>query len=429
LRLILKVPPDASLLSSTLYEGVAYLLSVAGGKVTPEYIELPDDAFTQAFSRVARDKETLGRLRIATALNDYKSINNLLKSLGINAEDFWPEKKKGGKAKIVSYGHLITRIAEAATSKPELLNRSETVELGVRLKGRKEIIIGSEEPFLSLALFKSCDKYGSLRVWEYTSLSDQVPQRLSINAALTCLLGLYSSYVWRVGNTNIFLFLDPSEIAESLNAPAADEDPSEAMQWRINARNVGKEVIREFIEAAVVPPAILARLALSVKFAEALGGTNIEVLRLRLVRVDEEGRIYKVYGDTPIEARKQPYLKEALSEELSKHVDASSPLMTCIRLFVQKSQGIGRALCEENDHVLRAIDALYRFVALEDPVALAEYARHLRDAADVLEAAVKGGGSGKSAWRMRTYRWWVARLDRAVRELAEDILVGYGWGG
>lgn len=426
MRLVLKVPPDASLLSSTLYEGVAYLLSVAGGKVTPEYMELPDDAFALAFKEIAREKEeVVGKVRIATALNDYNSINNLLRSLGVEAEDFWPEKKGGGKAKIVSYGYLIAKIAEVAASKPELLNRSGTVELSVRLKG-KQIIVGSEEPLLSLALFKSCDKYGSLRVWEFTSLSKQVPQKLSINAALTCLLGLYSSYVGRVGNTNIFLFLDPSEIAEALNISLmGGEEPSEAMRLRINARNVGKEVIAEFPEAAVVPSAILARLALSLRLAEALKRTNIEALRLRLVRVDEEGKIYKVYGDTPIEARREPLLRGKLSEELSEHVKGSSPLMTCVRLFVRKSQGRGRALCEENDHVLRAVDALYRFVALEDPIALAEYVRHLRDAADLLEAVVRGGESGGAGWRMRTYRYWVAGLDYAVRELAGLALTNF----
>ncbi len=421
MRLILKVPPDASFLSSALYEGVAYLLSVAGGRVTPNYIELPDDAFARAFREVAKDEERLSGVKIASTRNDRKSINNLLKSLGVNPEDFWPEKKKGGKASIVPYGNLIGKVAEVSISKPEVLNRPGTVELSVRLKG-KEIFVGSGEPFLSLALFKSCDKYGSLRVWEFTSLGEQVRQKLSINAALTCLLGLYSSYVGRVGNTNLFLFLDPSEVVEVLSTSMmSGKDPSEALRWRINVRNTGKEVITDFLEAAVVPPAVLTRLALSVKFAEALEGTDIEALRLRLVRVDEEGNIYKVYGDMPIEARREPLLKGRLSEKLSEHVSKSSPLMRCVQLFVWKGQGRGVRLCEENDHVLKAVDALYRFVALRDPTALAEYARHLRDAADVLEAAVRGGESGATAWRMNTYRRWVAGLDYAVRELMERV--------
>ena len=417
MRLVLKVPPDASLMSSMLYEGVAYLLSRVGGKVTPECVELPDDAFVQAFRTIAKEGDkVIDRLRIITALNDRKSLENLLKHLGVKAEDFWPEKKGGGKASIVPYGHLIAKVGEVAIKNPDALKRSGVVELRVRLKG-KEVIIGSQAPFLSLALFKSCDKYGSLGVWEFTSLGEQVPQKLSVNAALLCLLGLHSSYVRKVGNTNVFLLLDPSEVTEVLNASAVmGEDPSEAMRWRINARDVGKEIIAEFPEASVVPSAVMARLALSIKLTDSLRMTNIDVLRLRLVRVDEEGKIYKVYGDTPVEVRKHPLLRGELCGELSKHVDASSPLMRCVRRFVLKSL-LGRAgvrLCEESDHVLRAVDALYRFVALEDPVALAEYVRHLMDAAGVLEAT---GGEGDAGWRMRTYRRWVAGLDHALRQL------------
>jgi len=420
LRLVPNVPPDASMLSSTLYEGIAYLLSVAGGKVTPEYVELPDDAFVQAFRRV--DAESLNNVRIATLKNDSKSIEKILEELGVKPDEFWPTTKKGVKASIVPYGYLIAKISEVSWNNPEALMRSGTIELKVWFKGR-EVRVGYEEPFLSLALFKSCDKYWSMRVWEFASLSEKTPQKLSINAALICLLGLYSSYVWRVGNsTNFFLFLDPSEVAEVLGASMIrGEDPLDAMRWRINVRNTGKNIITEFPEAAMVPSAILTRLALSIKFAEALERTNIEALKLRLVRVVEEGNIYKIYGDTPIEARRQPLLKGVLSKRLSEHIDASSPLMMCVRLFVRKGEGMGVRLCEENDHVLRAIDALYRFVALEDPAALAEYVRHLRDAADVLEAVARGGESRGARWRMSTYRRWVAGLDRAVRELAKQF--------
>ncbi len=420
MRLVLKVPPDASILSSTLYEGIAYLLSVAGGEVRPDYIELPDDAFVQAFRSVADESE--GRvkeyLRIATTRNDRKSVNKLLKSLGIEAQSFWPEKKRGGKASIVSYGRLIAAIAEVATGRPEVLRRGGVVDVSVGFKG-KDIVIGSGEPLLSLALFKSCDKYGSLRVWEFTSISERVGQRLSLDVALICLLGLYSSYVRRVGNSNYFLFLDPSEVAEVLGTSIiSGEDASGILRERMNARNVGKEVIAEFPEATVIPSAILARIALSLRLARALEERKIEVLRLRLVRVDEEGNIYKVYGDTPVETRRQPYVRGDLGRSLSEHVSGSSPLMHCVRLFARKSRGAARTrLCEENDHVLKAIDALYRFTALMDPAALAEYVRHLRDAADVLEALVRSGGDGGAAGRMRTYRWWVAGLDRAVREL------------
>ncbi len=123
MRLRVSVPPDASLLSSTLYEGIAYLLSEVGGNVSPEYIELPDNAFVKAFRGVGEDVDGLNNLRIATALNDYRSINSLLKSLGIKEDDFWPEKKSCGKAKIVSYGHLIRAVSSVARDRPEALMR------------------------------------------------------------------------------------------------------------------------------------------------------------------------------------------------------------------------------------------------------------------------------------------------------------------
>jgi len=423
LRLVLKVPPDASILSSTLYEGIAYLLSVAGGEVRPDYIELPDDAFVRAFRSVA-DESGGGLekyLEIATTgKNDKNSINAILNSLGIKAQNFWPKKRRGEEASKVSYGRLIATIAELAVSRPEALARSGEINVSVWFKG-KEVVIGLGKPLLTLALFKSCDRYGSLRVWEFTSISEQVGQRLSLDVALICLLGLYSSYVRRVGNSNYFLFLDPSEVAEALSTSIiSGDDASKILREKMNARNAGKEVIAEFPEATVIPSAILARIALSLRLARALDERNIEVLRLRLVRVDEEGNIYKVYGDTPVEARRQPYVKGDLGRSLSEHVSGSSPLMHCVRLFARKSQSQGAArirLCEENDHVLKAIDALYRFTALMDPAALAEYVRHLRDAADALEALLRSGGDGGAAGRMRTYRRWVAGLDRAVGEL------------
>ncbi len=104
---------------------------------------------------------------------------------------------------------------------------------------------------------------------------------------------------------------------------------SDTLHWMINARNVGKGVINEFLGAAIIPSAVLSRLALSIKLTEALERSNIEALRMRLVRIDEEGKIYKVYDDVPIEARRKPYLKGALSEELSRHVSPGSPLMQC----------------------------------------------------------------------------------------------------
>ncbi len=79
--------------------------------------------------------------------------------------------------------------------------------------------------------------------------------------------------------------------------------------------------------------------------------------------------------------------------------------------------GVNVDLCKENDHVLRAIESLYRFVTIQNPVELAEYVRHLRDAINVLEAA---GASGGAARRMEVYRRWLASLSYAVKELVSS---------
>jgi len=423
LRLVVKVPPDASMLSTMLYEGLAYVISTAGGDVRPNpagpglTVELPDDAIVQSYVRVAQDGEGIERIRIATTPNDGKSVNKLLEMLGVNAEGFWPEKKGGGKAAVAPYGRLIGAVAEAAVRNPDAilkLGGGGVIEIGVRL-GRNEIIIGSGGPALSLALFKSCDKYGSMRVWEFGPISAQVGQKLSPAAALICMLGLYSSYVDRVGNVNFLLPLDPAEVAEALNAlQLLNTSPAEAISVRLEIRDVGRDVIREFTEAAVMPPAILSRLALSVKLSKAFEGSRLEALRMRLVKVVEEGRIYKIYEDLPVEARREPYVRGALSRELSEHVSPKSPLMRCVTQFVRKGLGRAAQLCEENDHVLKAVEALYRLVALKDVTALSDYVRILRDAADALESAAEGGAS---LWRARTYRRWVARLDWAIAEL------------
>ena len=154
-----------------------------------------------------------------------------------------------------------------------------------------------------------------------------------------------------------------------------------------------------YVEAAV------SRLLVDLGVRRAMRTGNIRRLSLRLVRVDEEGNTYKIYGDTPLSISSG---ERKYAEVLAQHMDPEkSPLIRCLRREAMRLRMKGVQPCEESTHVINAVLWLMRYVSTGSSHFLAQYVRELVNAADIAEVSEKRG-------RAAVYRRMVASLLKVM---------------
>jgi len=406
-RVKVRIPPDGSFLSSTIYEGLLRLLA-AGARVTgPNELEAPPDVLRSAFRQVAewaRDGLKLAN----TGKNDVKYIKILLQTFNIRYEDIAPRKKpkkgekEGAVAKKLPYGRVIDAIASSDDGWGSL--RDTTLRIEVDIKSRAIYVSATKKDALQLPVFKP-DRYKGIRLPEAGIVTDMYQFGVGREAALIALLGMGGAHVASIGGMHFFLFIDPGMAAEVLTAPALGKDPSKVARAYLDARDAGAKALRGLEDAIVYAEAAVSRLVLDLAVRRAMRAGNISRLALRLVRVDEEGNTYKIYSDVPvtIAAGEAEY-----AEVLADHLDPGSPIIRCLRKEAMRLRVKGVQPCEEGPHVVSAALWLFRYVTAGSAEFLSHYVRELVAAADIAEVAEKGG-------RAATYRRMAASLLRVMR--------------
>ncbi|MCD6323569.1 MAG: hypothetical protein J7L55_00435 [Desulfurococcales archaeon] len=407
MRIKIGLPPDGSFLSTVMYEGLAKLVaSSSSANIRNGVLELDDDAFVKAFldvkEKLPKEVDINGRkVRIGKGLelpttgkNDKSGVEGIFKGIGMEPPAD-PNKK-------LRYEEFLKALAKAAEDNPSTLIPKNDVSLMLSVvKGSLTVGNPSKKP-LKFSLFKSIDRYTAYLVSELRGAGPNVGFQMSFWTSLIALLGLYEGYVGRVGDAYVFLFIEPHKITEALYAYIKGLSPKEVVKRYLTARDVGIDRIGEVLPLAFIRHALLARAILDVDLMNALRRTNLDRLDLKVVRLHVEGNTYKVYAEIPltITAYRNGKFSELLPK-LSKHVTADSPIIKCIVKLVQKGTGLkGVKPCDENDEILKAIDNLYRFAALNDAEALYNYVKSLEEAAKILEAQ----GDPQEMKKVKIYR-------------------------
>ena len=403
MRAILKLPPDGSFLSSTVYEGVLRLLAAGARVEAGDVLVTEPEVVKRAYEEVA--KAAGERLRLAnTGRNDVKYVKKLLSVFGIDYDAVAPRKKSGEIAMKISYGAVIRAIASSDRGWDGLGD----TELALRVDKRKGIILvgtGKKEA-LQLPVFKP-DRYKGLRLPEAGITHGMYQFGIGIEAAVIGLLGLGGAHVASLGSSHYFLFIDPSHAAHVIASSLMGMSPARLARTYLAARDAGAEALRSLEDALVYPEAAVSRLLLDVGVRRALREGNIRMLSLRLVRVDEEGRTYKVYSETPVTVAAE---EAEYAEVLLKHLDpARSPLMSCLIREAMKVRRANVRTCEEGQHAVEAVMWLFRYVSTGSKYFLSQYLRELVTAASVAEAS-EGG-----ARRAPLYRGLAATLLRVMK--------------
>lgn len=407
MKIKVRLPPDGSFLSATLYEGILRLIasgarvSEGGDEVVAEPVVLK-----RAFKAVAEwAGEKLGLAN--TGKNDVKYVKLILQHFGINYDAIAPRKKtkKGEEiAKKIGYGTVLKHIASAEKGWDSLGD----TDLRLVLDRRKRFILVSEENYkssLQLPVFKP-DRYSGLRLPEAGVITEMFGFGMGLEAALLGLLGMGSAHVASIGNMHYFLFIDPSQAAEVIASGIVGKDPAKYARALLDARDTGAKALRDLGDAMVYVEAAVSRLVIDLGVRRAMRAGNISRLSLRLVRVDEEGNTYKIYSDTPliISSGEVDY-----AEALTKHLDPEwSPLIACLRREAVRLRMRNVQSCEESTHVISAVLWLMRYVSTGSKYFLAQYVRELMNAADTADA------EERSRWRAARYRSMMSSLLRVI---------------
>ncbi len=375
-------------------------------RVEEGLIEVDDDSFVKAFREINIKLQGGGVVSkgkplelVTTGKNDKSALIGIFTSLG-KPLTVDPNKR-------MRYDDLLKVVADAAQNNPSSLIPKGEVDLTMRVVKNVLTVGPSSKPQLKFSLFKSVDRYTSFIVSELEGSGPDIGFQMSFWASLLALMGLYSAYIGRLRDAYLFLFLEPNQVSEILNAGYKGLDVGRLATAVLTAREVGINELKGTLPISVIPHALLARVMLDLKIRDAIKTTNLRRLYLKLVRLHVEGNTYKVYDEVPIAvtAAEDAESRELISK-LSHQLSSKSPLVQCLSRFVWKGMGMkGVNLCEETDHLVRAVEYLYRFIALSDWEAIYHYVKELEEAARLLESQ-----GGPSSVRGKIYRSWAGSL-------------------
>ena len=235
----------------------------------------------------------------------------------------------------------------------------------IKLKGDKMLL--GDESVTALQLFK-VDRYSGITSLETKYTVRQVTFFMSLESALTALVGLYSSYVTstRYGGGNInyyFLFFSPEEVL-SLTLPNGEKYLESYFLVKEGVIKKLREVISDFSSSEL----LLLEILISTELQRLMVRENLDKVSFMLFRIALEGRTYKtykIYEQLPITVYREPIFYKTIQAYFR------DPLRFCERLseFLGPKGVILSALSRaneysESDNVLRAVQELYRFIVL-----------------------------------------------------------------
>jgi len=336
----IQTPPDGTLLSSMLYEGLLRIKSKCMTQLTKECLK-----------------------------------SGLLEILGDKNIDF---RFTGNDVKYVKFKRLDNDFIEFLFKNIETLDLRIRVEL-VREKSKMKVRVSSpsfsrSQKEYSFQIMK-VDRYKGISSIELQTIDEEITTYADMNGLLMFFYGLASSYVTTVRTEDnidyYFLFFD----IETLLRDVLRGDPDKWLGIKDQVILAIRDVIRRFGEFN--DEAITLVVLLNTYVLESLKKWYIQNTGFRLVKVRGEGQTYKIYVDAPISI----YVEQRLYED-PKLVNELSRVLN---VLLEPASRFVRGRDEHGDgyHAFKAIRYLYDYVVSGSPVYLASMYREVREAHDI----------------------------------------------
>ena len=362
----IQYPVDNTFLSSLLFEGLLFTIKNAQCSFSPGEVEFENNNFLSlAYSML--DDERIRNIRLDMAKSKNENINSrIFELLGL-------KNVKSGK----NYSDLINLLKQNSgklISKNEVLLNVEIDKDGLLMD------ISSKNEGVQAALFKT-ERYIGITSADTNLTTQHLTSYFSKEAALILLLGIYSSFTASVTLTgtrggqpvSFFLMFSPEEITALLSS-----SNKQSVDTYFEIKNEAMETVRNIVLGNPLNELIMTEMNLNLKLQRMLSKANIDKISFTLFKIALEGKIYKIYEQIPLTIlSKTPFMVIAnkFFKRPEKLIDYLSQLF---------SSSKSRIMIDLSDHkhpaysnLLKAVNAIYRFVVLGDTYGWFEFVREL----------------------------------------------------
>ncbi|MEM2741993.1 MAG: hypothetical protein QXD95_07600 [Nitrososphaeria archaeon] len=332
MKVRIEVPPNSSILSSMLYEGLLFIKSECDDDVDPECL------------KKLWDKKHI----------DFNFVRNDIKY-----------------EKVRNFNELIERMKKDIPQDLEIYVHVDTKSLKV-LVGSKSFIKNKErmrKDHHSFQIMK-VDRYKGITSTELDLTDKQVTVWADSGGVYIFFLGLVSAYVTAIRGKGIddyyFLFFDTSELPFKLRNPK---------NWMVIKENVTNE-LREVLNKmrSMVDEAIALSVLLNSYVIESIKEQNVMFTNLRLVKISRERDTYKVYNDMPLSifTTQKIYMSKGTVENLQK---IFKKLIDSASRFINGTDRKG-----DGYHAYIALRYLYNFIVTSSNYYLEGFYREIHEA-------------------------------------------------
>ncbi|WEU40298.1 MAG: hypothetical protein OdinLCB4_007470 [Candidatus Odinarchaeum yellowstonii] len=363
----LKLPPDATFLSSILYEGILY--ATAQYSVTYDYKTIKFNAYflKQAFKDL--HSEEYNNIRIGLAGKNDNINETLFKKFSIDA------------ASRKTLSEIFAKLNENFSL---LSVDKDVIELQqLDRKGNILIDASDEKDGLSLQLLK-IDRYTGLSSLETKYTTKQLTLYLSKEALLIALLGIFSSYVCTVGDEIYFLSYSPEQVLELLS-----KSDKTLLTTYTNIKADVKRNLKEILEKIYLNELIFLELLLNLEIANKMRKSNLNKFSTILFKIKREGPTYKIYEVIPITVFDKIVFNEKIRDYFRDRIDS---FIEAVRSFLTNSSVLNSLASlnkgkkrDEADNILKAVQSLYKFIIVGDGWGLYNFVRELWAASEKAE--------------------------------------------
>ncbi|WP_449462204.1 hypothetical protein PQ610_06580 [Tardisphaera miroshnichenkoae] len=386
MKIAINWPPDESFVSSIMYEGLMFIESESpGGDLTDLKNKLLARSQLEEKNIAGNHKKSqeveasiAGEEESAKASSGDEAEHSIsLMRLPLIGNDL---KLKGLKELAEKHGVSIKGVASLIN----LVDKLGVTDMGIYrglvndsyLMGSKSFLEEPKDPKFPLQIMK-LDRYQGFSVLERSLFKKQITVYMDPAALVVFLSGLVSSYITNVGADHYFLLFGSSVLPEALRNPV--------MWMSIKAKF--KDDLREDIWRVRNNEELIAlSVLLSTAGIRSAKENKQDRLSLRVIRVVNEGKAFKIYNAIPLEIllKGGPYSDLDQVERLQR---LSKGLMSSASAFLA-----GRGNMDEGRHAYLALKELALFMATGDQAH--RYAM-LREMYSAEKALSKSGSQGK----------------------------------
>jgi hypothetical protein len=376
----IQYPVDNTFLSSLLFEGLLFTIKNTQCSFSLDEVEFKDNKFLSlAYSML--DDGKIGNIKLDMAKSKNENINSRIFEL------FGLGNVRSGK----NYSDLLILLKQNSGS---LISRDEVI-LNVKI-GKDGLLmdINSKDEGVQAALFKA-ERYIGITSTDTNLTTQHLTSYFSKEAASILLLGVYSSFTASATLTgtreglpvSFFLTFSPEEIIALLSS-----GNKQSIDTYLEIKNAAMEAVRSIVLRNPLNELIVTEMSLNLELQRMLSRENIDKISFTLFKIVLEGKIYKIYEQIPLTVlSKTPFTTVAnrFFKKPEELIDYLSYLLSSPK---------GRIIVDLSNHkhpaysnLLKAVNAIYRFVVLGDTYGWFEFTRELYNVHDRVEdEEVKG---------------------------------------